>query len=70
MPILLPNAAAISATSVFPAVPLSELAKTGDRTSGERNNSERMVLRENTIQAFIVPGVLPEEGVAGRTRGA
>ncbi|WP_170604042.1 efflux RND transporter permease subunit [Ruegeria arenilitoris] len=62
MPILLPDAAAISATGVFPAVPLSELAKpivepaesVITRTDG---------VRENTIQAFIVPGVLPEEAL-------
>jgi len=62
MPILLPNAAAISATGAFPAVPLSELARpiiepaesVITRTDG---------VRENTIQAFIVPGVLPEEAL-------
>ena len=62
MPILLPNAPAVSATGVFPAVPLSELARpvlepaesTITRTDG---------VRENTIQAFIVPGVLPEEAL-------
>ncbi|MDX1743316.1 MAG: efflux RND transporter permease subunit [Ruegeria sp.] len=62
MPILLPNAAAVSATGVFPAVPLSELAQpiiepaesVITRTDG---------VRENTIQAFIVPGVLPEEAL-------
>ncbi|WP_170337053.1 efflux RND transporter permease subunit [Ruegeria arenilitoris] len=62
MPILLPNAAAISAIGVFPAVPLSELARPVlepaesviTRTDG---------VRENTIQAFIVPGVLPEEAL-------
>ncbi len=62
MPILLPNAPAVSATGVFPAVPLSELARpilepaesVITRTNG---------VRENTIQAFIVPGVLPEEAL-------
>ncbi len=62
MPILLPNAAEVSATGVFPAVPLSELARliiepaesVITRTDG---------IRENTIQAFIVPGVLPEEAL-------
>lgn len=62
MPILLPDAAAISQSGAFPAVPLSELAKpviepaesTITRTNG---------VRENTIQAFIVPGVLPEEAL-------
>ncbi len=62
MPILLPNAAATSATGAFPALPFSELAKpiiepaqsVITRTDGAR---------ENTIQAFIVPGVLPEEAL-------
>ena len=62
MPILLPNAGAVSGTGAFPAVPLSEIAyaviepaeSVITRTDG---------LRENTIQAFILPGVLPEEAL-------
>lgn len=62
MPILLPNAAALSATGVLPAVPLSELAQPIVEPAESvitRNNG----VRENTIQAFIVPGVLPEEAL-------
>ncbi len=62
MPILLPNAAAISATSVFPAVPLSELARPVIEPA-ESVITRTDGLRENTIQAFIVPGVLPEEAL-------
>ena len=62
MPIILPDAAQLSATGTFPAVPLSELARAIvepaqsviTRTDG---------IRENTVQAFIVPGVLPEEAL-------
>ncbi len=62
MPVLLPNAAAVSGAGVFPAVPLSEIAyaviepaeSVITRTDG---------VRENTIQAFILPGVLPEEAL-------
>lgn len=62
MPVLLPNAAAVSGAGAFPAVPLSEIAyaviepaeSVITRTNG---------LRENTIQAFILPGVLPEEAL-------
>ncbi|MEL7114788.1 MAG: efflux RND transporter permease subunit [Pseudomonadota bacterium] len=62
MPILLPNAPAVSATGAFPAVPLSEIARPVlepaesviTRTDGGR---------ENTIQAFLVPNVLPEEAL-------
>lgn len=62
MPILLPNATALSATGVFPAVPLSELAQPIVEPAQSvitRSNG----VRENTIQAFIVPGVLPEEAL-------
>ncbi len=62
MPILLPNAAAISATSVFPAVPLSELARPVIEPA-ESVITRTDGVRENTIQAFIVPGVLPEEAL-------
>ncbi|MEM9499772.1 MAG: efflux RND transporter permease subunit, partial [Pseudomonadota bacterium] len=62
MPVVLPGAQAVSASGAFPAVPLSELAhpvlepaeSVITRTDG---------IRENTIQAFILPGVLPEEAL-------
>ncbi len=62
LPILLPGAAALSATGAFPAVPLSELATPVVEPAESvitRRNGERM----NTVQAFIVPGVLPEEAL-------
>ncbi len=62
MPILLPDAPAVSATGAFPALPLSELATPVVEPSESviiRNNG----LRENTIQAFTLPGVLPEEAL-------
>ena len=62
MPILLPNAAAVSATGAFPAVPLSELA-TPIVEPSESVITRTDGARENTIQAFIVPGVLPEEAL-------
>ena len=62
MPILLPNAPAVSATGAFPAVPLSELA-TPVIEPAESVISRSDGLRENTIQAFLVPGVLPEEAL-------
>ncbi len=62
MPILLPNAAAVSATGAFPAIPLSELA-TPIVEPSESVITRTDGLRENTIQAFIVPGVLPEEAL-------
>ncbi|MEO1140468.1 MAG: efflux RND transporter permease subunit [Pseudomonadota bacterium] len=62
MPILLPNAASVSATGAFPAVPLSELATPVIKPS-ESVISRTDGIRENTVQAFIVPGVLPEEAL-------
>ncbi|MEM7521118.1 MAG: efflux RND transporter permease subunit, partial [Pseudomonadota bacterium] len=62
MPILLPNAGAISATGAFPAVPLSELA-TPIVEPSESVITRSDGLRQNTVQAFIVPGVLPEEAL-------
>ncbi|WP_411890654.1 efflux RND transporter permease subunit [Yoonia sp. SDW83-1] len=62
MPILLPNAAAVSATGAFPAVPLSELATPVVEPS-ESVITRSDGIRENTIQAFIVRGVLPEEAL-------
>ncbi|WP_377193782.1 efflux RND transporter permease subunit [Ruegeria meonggei] len=62
MPILLPDAAVVSATGVFPAVPLSELAEPVMEPA-ESVITRTDGVRENTIQAFIVPGVLPEEAL-------
>lgn len=62
MPILLPNAPAVSATGAFPAVPLSELAVPVVEPS-ESVIIRSDGLRENTIQAFTLPGVLPEEAL-------
>lgn len=62
MPVLLPNAAALSAQGDYPAVPLSELADPVIEPSESvitRRNGERM----NLVQAYIVPGVLPEEAL-------
>ena len=62
LPILLPNAATLSGTGIFPAVPFSELATTVLEPAESvitRRNGERI----NTVQAFIVPGVLPEEAL-------
>ncbi|MEM7319974.1 MAG: efflux RND transporter permease subunit, partial [Pseudomonadota bacterium] len=62
LPILLPNAPAVSALGSFPAVPLSELA-TPVLEPAESVITRTNGVRENTIQAFIVPGVLPEEAL-------
>ena len=62
MPILLPNAPAVSATGAFPAVPLSELATLVMEPS-ESVITRTDGIRENTVQAFIVPDVLPEEAL-------
>lgn len=62
MPILLPNAAAISATGAFPAVPFSEIA-TPVVEPAESVITRVNGMRENVIQAFLVPNVLPEEAL-------
>ncbi len=62
MPILLPNAAAVSATGAFPAVPLSEIATPVIEPS-ESVITRSDGIRENTVQAFLVPDVLPEEAL-------
>ncbi len=62
LPILLPNAAGISAAGSLPVVPLSELARPVLEPAPSvitRRNGERM----NTVQAFIVADVLPEEAL-------
>ncbi|MEM6939340.1 MAG: efflux RND transporter permease subunit [Pseudomonadota bacterium] len=62
LPILVPNAAGLSGAGLLPAVPLSELAKPVLEPAESvitRRNGERI----NTVQAFIVPDVLPEEAL-------
>ncbi|ROU04361.1 efflux RND transporter permease subunit [Histidinibacterium lentulum] len=59
MPILPPSAAQVAATGAFPAVPLSTLGTLRLEPSESkitRRNGERV----NTVQAFLLPGVLPE----------
>lgn len=60
--ILPPGAAAISSRGVFPGVPLSALAQLRLEPS-ESVISRRNAERTNTVQAFLVPGVLPEEAL-------
>ncbi|MEM9475773.1 MAG: efflux RND transporter permease subunit [Pseudomonadota bacterium] len=62
LPILLPGAASQSAAGVFPAVPLSQLA-TPVLEPAESVVTRRNAERVNTVQAFIVPDVLPEEAL-------
>ncbi len=62
MPILLPNAPVISARGAFPAVPLSEIA-TPVVEPAESIITRVDGARENVIQAFLVPDVLPEEAL-------
>lgn len=62
LPILVPNAGTLSASGVLPAVPFSVLATTVLEPAESvitRRNGERI----NTVQAFIVPSVLPEEAL-------
>ncbi|WP_068114800.1 efflux RND transporter permease subunit [Tropicimonas marinistellae] len=64
LPILPPNAADLAAQGSFPGVPLSELATLRLEPSESpivRRNGERT----NTVQAFLVPGLLPEEALQG-----
>jgi len=62
LPILPANAAQVAAQGSYPAVPLSEIAvpvlEPSDGTIVRRNGE-----RTNTVQAFLVPGLLPEEGL-------
>ncbi|MEM6578519.1 MAG: efflux RND transporter permease subunit, partial [Pseudomonadota bacterium] len=55
-------AGAVSGAGVFPAVPLSEIAY-AEIEPAESVITRTDGLRENTIQAFILPGVLPEEAL-------
>ena len=73
MPILLPTAARLSADGTFPAVPLSEIA-TPIVEPSESVITRADGSRQNIIQAFLIPDVLPEEAlqqvlVALDTRG-
>jgi multidrug efflux pump subunit AcrB len=59
MPILPPGAAAVAAAGRVPAVPLSSLGTlriAPSESTITRRNGERV----NTVQAFLMPGVLPE----------
>ena len=60
--ILPPGATARSARGDFPGVPLSALAELRLEPS-ESVISRRNAERANTVQAFLVPGVLPEEAL-------
>lgn len=62
LPILLPGAARQSANGVFPAVPLSQLA-TPVLEPAESVVTRRNAERVNTVQAFTLPDVLPEEAL-------
>ncbi|MCH2075266.1 MAG: efflux RND transporter permease subunit [Rhodobacteraceae bacterium] len=62
MSILLPGAASLSAQGTYPAVPLSALA-TPVLEPAEGTIIRRGGQRENTVQAFLVPNVLPEEAL-------
>lgn len=67
MPILPPAAAARSAEGQFPAVALSTLGTlrlTPAESAVTRRNGERV----NTVQAFLMPGVLPEEALGAVLR--
>ncbi|AZL58227.1 efflux RND transporter permease subunit [Tabrizicola piscis] len=63
MPILPPGAAALAATGTFAAVPLSTLGtlrlEPSESTITHRNGE-----RVNTVQAYLMPGVLPAVALA------
>ena len=63
MPILPPGAVQVAATGQFPAVPLSTLGALRLEPSEStitRRNGERV----NTVQAYLLPGVLPAAALA------
>jgi multidrug efflux pump subunit AcrB len=67
MPILPPNAAMLSAQGQFPGIALSALGVlrlTPAESPVTRRNGERV----NTVQAFLMPGVLPQEALAAILR--
>lgn len=62
LPILLPNAAQLSAQGLWPAMPLSAISTIDLEPAASaitRRNGERI----NTIQGFMLRGVLPEEAL-------
>ncbi|NKX45779.1 efflux RND transporter permease subunit [Roseicyclus persicicus] len=66
MPILPPGAAQVAASGRFPAVPLSSLGTLRlepAQSTITRRNGERV----NTVQAHLLPGVLPAEALAEAT---
>ncbi len=67
MPILPPNAATLSAQGQFPGIALSALGVlrlASAESPVTRRNGERV----NTVQAFLMPGVLPQEALAAILR--
>lgn len=67
MPILPPTAAALSAQGQFPGVALSVLGTlrlTPAESAVTRRNGERV----NTVQAFLMPGALPQEALSAILR--
>ncbi len=66
-PILPPTAPDIAAQGRFPGIPLSSLA-TVRLEPGESVITRRNAERVNTVQAFIVEGVLPEEALRAAKR--
>ena len=67
MPILPPNAAMLSAQGQFPGIALSALGVlrlTPAESPVTRRNGERV----NTVQAFLMPGVLPQEALTAILR--
>ncbi len=67
MPILPPAAAALSAQGHFPGIALSALG-TLRLAPGESPVTRRNGERVNTVQAFLMPGVLPQEALAAILR--
>ncbi len=62
MPILPPGAAPSAAADGFPALPLSALAEL-DIVPAEGVVTRRNGERVNTVQAYLAPGVLPDEAL-------
>ncbi|WP_193141280.1 efflux RND transporter permease subunit [Meridianimarinicoccus sp. MJW13] len=62
LPILPPDAAKIAASGAFPGVPMSELASLRLEPS-ESTITRHNGARANTVQAFLIPDLLPEEAL-------
>lgn len=62
LPVLAPDAAAVSARGGFPGIPLSAIAEVS-LVPGESLVTRRNGERANTVQAFILRDVLPEEAL-------